>query len=159
MYLAKARFMVVLSTGHQKVILQSDQEPSIIDVKHNAINHIQTEIAYQEYAQLDTATSPAASSSSSWQPFHLHFFHALHIRSELIPRVQRWTGISCSSIVSEPLRCHDCQSTSGLRAPSPFDSAQASRGKVIEQRQRPKPREWKSRGKDARPSQISMTVT
>ena len=38
----------VLSTGHQKVILQSDQEPSIIDVKHKAGTHIPTEIVYEE---------------------------------------------------------------------------------------------------------------
>ena len=38
----------VLSTGHQKVILQSDQEPSIIDVKHKAGMHIPTEVVYEE---------------------------------------------------------------------------------------------------------------
>ena len=38
----------VLSTGHQKVILQSDQEPSIIDVKHKAGTHIPTKIVYEE---------------------------------------------------------------------------------------------------------------
>ena len=38
----------VLSTGHEKVILQSDQEPSIIDVKHKAGTHIPTEIVYEE---------------------------------------------------------------------------------------------------------------
>ena len=37
----------VLSTGHQKVILQRDQEPSIIDVKHKAGTHIPTEIVYE----------------------------------------------------------------------------------------------------------------
>ena len=38
----------VLSTGHQKVMLQSDQEPSIIDAKHKAGAHIPTEIVYEE---------------------------------------------------------------------------------------------------------------
>ena len=38
----------VLSTGHQKVILQSEQEPSIMDVKHKAGTHIPTEIVYAE---------------------------------------------------------------------------------------------------------------
>ena len=38
----------VLSTGHQKVILQSDQETSIIDVKHKAGAHVPTEIVYEE---------------------------------------------------------------------------------------------------------------
>ena len=38
----------VLSTGHQKVILQSHQEPSIIDVKHKARTHIPTEIVFEE---------------------------------------------------------------------------------------------------------------
>ena len=38
----------VLSTGHQKVILQSDQEPSIIDVERKAGTHIPTEIVYEE---------------------------------------------------------------------------------------------------------------
>ena len=37
----------MLSTGHQKVILQSDQEPSIIDVKHKAGTHIPIEIVYE----------------------------------------------------------------------------------------------------------------
>ena len=38
----------VLSTSHQKVILQSDQESSIIDVKHKAGAHIPTEIVHEE---------------------------------------------------------------------------------------------------------------
>ena len=38
----------VLSTGHHKVTLQSDQEPSIIDAKHKADTHIPTEIVYEE---------------------------------------------------------------------------------------------------------------
>ena len=38
----------VLSTGHQKVILPSDQELSIVDVKHKAGTHIPTEIVYEE---------------------------------------------------------------------------------------------------------------
>ena len=38
----------VLSTGHQKVILQSDQEPSINDVKHKAGTHIPPEIVYEK---------------------------------------------------------------------------------------------------------------
>ena len=38
----------MLSTSHQKVILQSDQEPSTIDVKHKADTHIRTEIVYEE---------------------------------------------------------------------------------------------------------------
>ena len=37
----------MLSTGHQKVILQSDQEPSVIDVKHKARTHIPTKIVYE----------------------------------------------------------------------------------------------------------------
>ena len=47
-YAEKALAHNVLSTGHQKVILQSDQEPSIIDVKHKAGAHIPTEIVYEE---------------------------------------------------------------------------------------------------------------
>ena len=38
----------MLSTGHQKVILQSDQEPSITDVEHEAGTHIPTDIVYEE---------------------------------------------------------------------------------------------------------------
>ena len=38
----------MLSTGHQKVMLQSDQEPSIIDVKHKAGTHLPIEIVYEE---------------------------------------------------------------------------------------------------------------
>ena len=38
----------VLPAGHQKVTLQSDQEPSIIDVKHKAGTQIPTEIVYEE---------------------------------------------------------------------------------------------------------------
>ena len=34
----------MLYTGYQKVILQSDQEPSIIDVKHKGGTHMPTEI-------------------------------------------------------------------------------------------------------------------
>ena len=53
---AKARVIVtqkalaqnVLSTGHLKVILQSDQETSIIDVNHKAGTDIPTEIVYEE---------------------------------------------------------------------------------------------------------------
>ena len=47
-YAERALAHNVLSTGHQKVILQSDQEPSIIDVKHKAATHITTEIVYEE---------------------------------------------------------------------------------------------------------------
>ena len=47
-YAERALAHNVLSTGHQKVILQSDQEPSIIDVKHKASTHIPTEILYDE---------------------------------------------------------------------------------------------------------------
>ena len=39
-YAERALADSVLSTGHQKVILQSDQEPSVIDVKHKAATHI-----------------------------------------------------------------------------------------------------------------------
>ena len=38
----------VLSTGHQNVILQSDQEPTIIDVLHKSGTHIPTKIVYEE---------------------------------------------------------------------------------------------------------------
>ena len=38
----------VLSTNHQKVILQIDQQPNVIDVKHKAGTHIPTEIVYEE---------------------------------------------------------------------------------------------------------------
>ena len=47
-YAERALAHNVLSSGHQKVILQSDQEPSIIDVKHKAGTHIPTEIVYEE---------------------------------------------------------------------------------------------------------------
>ena len=47
-YAERALAHNVLSTGHQKVILQSDQEPSIIDVKQKAGAHIPTEIVYEE---------------------------------------------------------------------------------------------------------------
>ena len=47
-YAERALAHNVLSTGHQKVILQSDQEPSIIVVKHTAGTHIPTEIVYEE---------------------------------------------------------------------------------------------------------------
>ena len=47
-YAERALAHNVLSTGHQKVILQSDQDPSIIDVKHKGGTHIPTEIVYEE---------------------------------------------------------------------------------------------------------------
>ena len=47
-YAERALAHNVLSTGHQKVILQCDQEPIIIDVKHKAGTHIPTEIVYKE---------------------------------------------------------------------------------------------------------------
>ena len=47
----------MLATGHQKVILQSDQEPSIIDVKHKAGAHIPTEIVYEESPVGDSNTN------------------------------------------------------------------------------------------------------
>ena len=47
-YAERALAHNVLSTGHQKVILQSDQESCIIDVKHKAGTHIPTEIVYEE---------------------------------------------------------------------------------------------------------------
>ena len=43
-YAERALAHNVLSTGHQTVILQSDQELSIIDVKHKAGTYISTEI-------------------------------------------------------------------------------------------------------------------
>ena len=47
----------VLSTSHQKMILQSDHEPSIVDVKHKAGTHIPTETVYEE--------SPAGDSNAN----------------------------------------------------------------------------------------------
>ena len=47
-YAERALAHNVVSTGHQKVILQSGQEPSIIDVKHKAGTHIPTEIVHEE---------------------------------------------------------------------------------------------------------------
>ena len=47
----------MLSTGHEKVILQSDPEPSIIDVKHDASTHVPTEIVHEE--------SPVAESNAN----------------------------------------------------------------------------------------------
>ena len=47
-YAERALAHNVLSTGHQKVILQSDQEPSITDVTHKADTHIPTKIVYEE---------------------------------------------------------------------------------------------------------------
>ena len=47
-YAEKAVAQNVLSTGHQIVILQSDPEPSTIDVKHDASTHIPTEIVHEE---------------------------------------------------------------------------------------------------------------
>ena len=47
-YAERALAHNVLSSGHKKVILQSDQEPSIIDVTHKASMHIPTEIVYEE---------------------------------------------------------------------------------------------------------------
>ena len=47
-YAERALAQNVLSTSHQRVILQSDQEPSIIDVKQKAGTHIPTEIVYEE---------------------------------------------------------------------------------------------------------------
>ena len=56
-YAERALVHNVLSTGHQKVILQSDQEPSLIDAKHKAGTHIPTEIVHEE--------SPAGDSNSN----------------------------------------------------------------------------------------------
>ena len=47
-YAERALAHNLLSTGHQKVILQSDQESSIIDVRHKAVTLIPTEIVYEE---------------------------------------------------------------------------------------------------------------
>ena len=47
-YAQRALAQNVLSTGHQNVILQSDQEPSVIDVKHKSGTHIPTNIVYEE---------------------------------------------------------------------------------------------------------------
>ena len=48
-YAARALAHNVSSTDHSKVILQSDQEPSITDVKkHKVGTHIPTEILYEE---------------------------------------------------------------------------------------------------------------
>ena len=56
LYFAKARVKVTkkehsrtkLATRHQKLILQSEQEPSIIDIKHKASTHNPNEIVYEE---------------------------------------------------------------------------------------------------------------
>ena len=53
-YAERALAHKVLPTGHQKVILQSDQEPSIIDVKYKAGTHIETAIVYEESPVGDT---------------------------------------------------------------------------------------------------------
>ena len=53
-YAERALVHNVLSTGHRNVILQSDQEPSIIDVKRKAGTHIPTEIVYEESAVGDS---------------------------------------------------------------------------------------------------------
>ena len=47
-YAERALAHNVMSTGHQKEILQSDRQPSIIDVKHKAGTHIPTEIVYEK---------------------------------------------------------------------------------------------------------------
>ena len=47
-YAQRALAQIVLSTGHPNVILQSDQEPSIIDVEHKSGTHIPTNIVYEE---------------------------------------------------------------------------------------------------------------
>ena len=47
-YAERALAHNVLSTGPQKVILPSDQEPSIIDVKHKAGTHVPTEIVSEQ---------------------------------------------------------------------------------------------------------------
>ena len=47
-YAERALAHNVLSTDHQKVKLQSDQETSIIDVKHKVSTHVPTEIVYEE---------------------------------------------------------------------------------------------------------------
>ena len=57
-YAERALAHNVLSTGHQKVILQSgDHEPSIIDVKHRAGTHIPTEIVCEESPVGDSNTN------------------------------------------------------------------------------------------------------
>ena len=53
-YAEKALAHNVLPTGHQKVILQSGQEPNIIDVKHKAGTHIPTETVSEERAVGDS---------------------------------------------------------------------------------------------------------
>ena len=47
-YAERALAHNVLSTSHKKVILQSDQDPRIIDVKLNVSTHIPTEIVCEE---------------------------------------------------------------------------------------------------------------
>ena len=63
-YAERALAHNVLSTSHQQVILQSDQEPTIIYVKHNASTHIPTEIVYEE-SLVKTATPTAALSEQT----------------------------------------------------------------------------------------------
>ena len=55
----------VLSTGHQKVTRQSDQEPCIIDVKHKAGTNTPQSKTCTKRAQSETATPTAASSEQS----------------------------------------------------------------------------------------------
>ena len=47
-YAQRALAQNVLSTGHPNVILQSDQEPSVIDVNYKSGTHIPTNIVYEE---------------------------------------------------------------------------------------------------------------
>ena len=56
-YAHRALAQNVLSTGHQNVILQSDQEPSVIDVKHKSGTHIPTKIVYEESPDGDSNDS------------------------------------------------------------------------------------------------------
>ena len=75
----------VLSTNHQRVILQSDQEPSIIDVKHKAGTHIPTEI------ESETAT-PTAALSQQCKPSMNRFARSRTAQNDRLVRRSAWTA-------------------------------------------------------------------
>ena len=60
-YAERALAHNVLSTDHQKVILQSDQETSIMDLKHKVSTHVPTEIVYEESPVGDSNANVALS--------------------------------------------------------------------------------------------------
>ena len=50
---------IVESTGHEKIVLQSDQDAAIVDVKRKAGKHTRTSTVYEEISFGDSSANGA----------------------------------------------------------------------------------------------------